>query len=107
MRKLATLVILALGAAQISAAQAPSPAAALSAQAAQIESELVAKNGEAQRARAHRGIAQVAALWRAEDGDAKAFATFIRENFAGDQATLDAMFTRYQHNMEVILGHTH
>ena len=50
---------------------------------------------------------QVAALWRAEDGDANAFAAFVRENFAGDQATLDAMFTRYQHNMEVILGHTH
>ena len=98
MRTLASLVILALGAALVSAAQAPAPS---------LESELVAKHGEAQRARAHRGVEQVAALWRAEDGDAKAFAAFVGENFAGDQATLDAMFTRYQHNMEVILGHTH
>jgi hypothetical protein len=104
--RLATLSLLALGvivgttmtdAAQ-APAQAPSP---------QLENQLVAKYGEAQRARAQRGIAQVAALWRAEDGDANALAAFVRENFAGDQATLDAMFTRYQHNMEVILGHTH
>ena len=99
--RLAALALLALGMAIAGAAQAPMEPAA------QLEHDLVAKYGEPQRARAHRGIAQVAALWRAEDGDAKAFAGFVRESFAGDQATLDAMFLRYQHNMEVILGHAH
>ena len=107
----ATLALLALGIAIAGAAQAPvqqpSPASTVTAQGAQLESELVAKYGEPQRARAHRGIAQVAALWRMEDGDANAFATFVRESFAGDQPALDAMFVRYQHNMEVILGHSH
>jgi hypothetical protein len=105
--RLATLALLGLGVAIVGAAQVPTPAPAVTAQATQLESELVAKFGEAQRPRAHRGIAQVMALWRTEDGDGTAFAAFVRENFAGDQATLDAMFLRYQHNMEVILGHSH
>ena len=74
---------------------------------ARLEAELVAKYGETQRERAHRGIAQVAALWRAEDGDDAAFGAFIRDSFAGDPAALDAMFARYQHNLETIYGHAH
>jgi hypothetical protein len=85
-------------------AQAPvSPAG----DSSRLEAELVAKYGEAQRERAHRGIAQVAALWRAEDGDDDALGTFIRDSFAGNPAALDAMFARYQHNLETIYGHAH
>ncbi|MEO8306571.1 MAG: hypothetical protein ABI616_00855 [Pseudomonadota bacterium] len=106
-----TLALLVLLSAQLVlaaafAAAAPAPSA-LTATATQLEGELGARYGEAQRARAHRGIAQVAALWRVQDGDNNAFAAFVRDNFAGEQATLDAMFARYQHNMEVILGHAH
>jgi hypothetical protein len=91
------LALLALGVgAMASAVEAP----------ALLETELVAKYGEPQRARAHRGIAQVAALWRAEDGDATAFASFVRENFAGTQPAQDALFARFDHNMETVLGHS-
>src|SRR5450830_778082 len=70
-----------------------------------LESDLVAKYGEGQRARAHRGLAQAAQFWRAEDGNAGAFADFVAANFAGDQPTLDALFDRMQFALESIYGH--
>jgi hypothetical protein len=70
-----------------------------------LESELVAKYGEAQRARLRRGMSQVANFWRADDGDAAAFEEFVRTQFAGDQATLDTMFARFQSNLEQLDGH--
>jgi hypothetical protein len=70
-----------------------------------LETELAAKYGEGVRARLERGLKQVASFWRAEDGDAAAFEEFVRTNFAGDQATLDTMFARFQHNLEMVDGH--
>lgn len=70
-----------------------------------LESELVSKYGEAQRTRLVRGMGQVADFWRAEDGDASAFEAFVRTNFAGEQATLDTMFERFQRNLEQLDGH--
>jgi hypothetical protein len=70
-----------------------------------LESELVPKYGEAQRARLQRGMKQVAAFWRAEDGDAAAFEDLVRTHFAGDQTTLDALFNRMQFVLESINGH--
>jgi hypothetical protein len=70
-----------------------------------VENDLVAKYGEGQRARAHRGIAQVAQFWRAEDGDAAAFADFVSSGFAGDQVTLDALFGRLEMTLESLDGH--
>jgi hypothetical protein len=84
-------------------------AAAASAQTAlpldAVESELVAKYGDAQRVRAHRGIQQAAKFWRAEDGDAAEFKSFVTTNFAGDQKTLDALFDRMQFILESLGGH--
>lgn len=71
---------------------------------AALESEMVAKHGEPQRARVHRGLAQVAALWRPEDGD---LASFVREHFIADPAQLDAAFGRLEGVFEQIDGHTH
>jgi hypothetical protein len=73
---------------------------------AKLEHELVAKYGETQRARLSLGMQQVANFWRAEDGDAEVFADFVRTNFADEPATLDAMFTRFQSNLEQLNGHT-
>jgi hypothetical protein len=70
-----------------------------------LERELIAKYGEGQRTRAHRGLGQVASFWRAEDGDAAALEEFVQSNFAGDQATLDTMFDRFEHNLEQLNGH--
>src|SRR5262245_58714903 len=60
---------------------------------AEIEKELVAKHGEGQRARLHRGVEQVARLWREEDGD---LAEFVRTQFIADEKQLEATFGRYQ-----------
>jgi hypothetical protein len=72
---------------------------------ARLEPELVAKYGEAQRPRISRGLRQVAQFWRAEDGDAAEFESFVRRNFAGDQATLDALFSRLMFLFESLDGH--
>ncbi len=91
------------------AAGAPTPIgqAIPATRGAQIEAELVGRYGQAQQARLHRGIAQAAALWRGEDGDADAFAAFVRGNFIAEPAALDALFNRFQHNLEMIMGHSH
>ena len=70
-----------------------------------LETELVAKYGEAQRARLQRGMKQVADFWRAEDGDQAAYEDVIRTHFAGDQAALDALFNRMQFVLESTYGH--
>ncbi len=70
-----------------------------------VTNELIAKNGEGQRARATRGVKQVAGFWRAEDGDAAAFAEFVKTNFAGDAKTLDALFDRMEFAFEQVDGH--
>ncbi|MCZ6775177.1 MAG: hypothetical protein O7D34_01830, partial [Ignavibacteria bacterium] len=70
-----------------------------------LESELVSKYGEEQRARLQCGMDQVASLWREEDGDATDFEEFVRTHFAGDQATLDEMFNRFERVLEQLDGH--
>ena len=72
---------------------------------ATLETELVSKYGEGQRSRAHEGMQQVASFWRPEDGDAPVFETFVRRNFAGDQTTLDTMFSRFERLLEQFDGH--
>jgi hypothetical protein len=66
-----------------------------------LEQELVAKHGEAERARIARGLAQVAKFWRQDeasnagkgDGDAAALASFVRENYVRDAVARDALFS--------------
>ena len=74
---------------------------------AKLQSELTAKYGNQQAERITRGLRQVSEYWRAEDGDAPAFEDFVRTNFAGDQATLDTMFNRFQSLLEQLDGHMH
>jgi hypothetical protein len=70
-----------------------------------LSEELVSKYGEAQHARADRGLSQVADFWRSDDGERAAFEEFVRTNFAGDQTTLDTMFGRFEMLLEKIDGH--
>lgn len=70
-----------------------------------LETELVAKYGEGQRARLQRGMKQVADFWRAEDGDQAAYEDLVRTHFAGDAQTLDALFERMQFILESVYGH--
>lgn len=67
-----------------------------------LEAELVKRHGEAQRARIERGVRQVAALWRKEDGDLSAF---VREAFVADPVEMEGTFKRFEANFEVLDGH--
>jgi hypothetical protein len=70
-----------------------------------VETELVAKYGEAERARIHRGLSQAAQFWRPSDGDASAFAEVARAHFAGDAKTREALFSRMEFALESYDGH--
>ncbi len=70
-----------------------------------LETELVAKHGEAQRPRIQKGLHQMADFWRGDDGDASAFNEFVMTNFAGNQVTLDTTFARYEYLLEQLDGH--
>jgi hypothetical protein len=104
---LAGLLMLALSAASPSVAEETGPGAPSWTAAAvkALEDELVATYGEAQRDRARRGLEQVASFWRASDGDWAAFEAFVRRHFAGDQATLDTVFARFERLLEKLDGH--
>src|ERR1044072_2887470 len=109
MKKLsAVLVSVMILSSQLATAQTPQagePPARMKDVLTQLEACLTARYGEAQRTRVRRGRAQASRFWRAEDGDAAEFEEFVAENFAGDQATLDATFERFQHNLEQLYGH--
>jgi hypothetical protein len=70
-----------------------------------LDAELVAKYGEEHRANARRGVTQVADFWRAEDGDATDFESFVHRHYAGDENTLNTMFNRFEQLLEQLDGH--
>lgn len=70
-----------------------------------LQTELVAKYGEAQSQRLAKGIHQVSQYWRQEDGDVPAFEEFVRVHFAGTREDLDTMFFRYERLLEKLDGH--
>jgi hypothetical protein len=72
-----------------------------------LQKELTAKYGPQQKERLDLGLHQVAEFWRTDDGDAATFEDFVRTNFAGDQATLDTVFNRFQSMFEQLDGHMH
>ena len=67
-----------------------------------MEKELLDKHGQAQRARIDRGLRQVAALWRKEDGD---LASFVRQHFISDEKTLQKTHERLSEVLEQLDGH--
>jgi hypothetical protein len=79
----------------------------LAATASRLEAEMAPGLPADAAARLHRSLAQVASLWRPEDGDADAFAAFVRQEFAADTATRDAMFERFETLFEQLGGHLH
>jgi hypothetical protein len=105
-------VLLLMLASVPASAEAPSPRRTDAMTA--LEQELTAKYGEAERPGIVRGIAQVARFWRLDDsaaagpdGDSTAFASFVRDNYAGDAAARDALFERLEFVFESIDGHLH
>ena len=72
---------------------------------AKLEAELVKHCGEQESGRLERGLRQISEFWRASDGDEAVFESFVRKNFAGDQASLDTMFGRFEYLLEKSFGH--
>lgn len=68
------------------------------------ERALVERFGAGQSQRIKQGLRQVGDFWRTDDGDSAVFETFVAENFAGDAATLDVVFQRFQRRLEVLDG---
>jgi hypothetical protein len=79
--------------------------AGFAAAAAAAERALVAKHGEAERARITRGLAQVRRAWRAGDGDPAAFRTFAEAEFLPQGPTLEATFARLEFALERVEGY--
>jgi hypothetical protein len=92
----------ALGAAP---AALPAPSKALAAPAERARKALLARHGEAERSRIDRGVSQVAALWRPQDGDARAFEELCLSHFLRAGPALDATFARLEASLEAIDGH--
>jgi len=93
----AALLALALSATASNTALAPA--------LPRVKAALVARHGEAQRLRVERGVDQMAASWRASDGDARAFAAFAEASFVSDPAALDVTFARFEEALEQLDGH--
>jgi len=72
---------------------------------ARLERDLGETLDAGARERLTRGLGQVADFWRAEDGDAEAFAEFVERHLARDDASLDAMFARFEALLEQLDGH--
>jgi hypothetical protein len=66
---------------------------------------LLGKYGETNKLRIDKGLQQVAAFWRPEDGSVEIFAKFCRENFIGSPERLQAYCKRLERNFEVLYGH--
>jgi len=60
--------------------------------------------GQASKARIERGVKQAASLWEKQDGSQDDFTTFCVQNFVGDTAKLDVLFTKLQRSFEVLYG---
>ncbi len=84
------------------------PAAFITAaQTEEVIAQLKDSLGEASAFRVERGVEQVAALWREQDGNAEAFAQFCKRSFVGDTAALATLFTTLERNFEVMGGYFH
>lgn len=107
---LATLLLASVAALSPEAApmtaESPTPAW-MDGATARVVDMLASRHGEQHRGRAARGVGQVAALWRNEDGDEPAFEAFVLENFMADPAERDAAFDRLDRLHEQLDGSLH
>ncbi len=72
-----------------------------------LKKQLNEKYGETAFFRIDRGVSQVAALWREEDGNTKEFEEFVVTNFIAGEQNLEALFARLERNFELLNGHFH
>jgi hypothetical protein len=73
--------------------------------AAQTLDSLKARYPNLDVARATKGVAQAAALWRASDGSADRFADFCVSEYVNDEAERRALFEKLSDKLEAIWGY--
>ncbi|HYV64752.1 MAG TPA: hypothetical protein VE964_00830 [Myxococcales bacterium] len=66
---------------------------------------LVQKHGEAQRPRIERGLKQVAAMWRPQDGDDRARRYLVEQWFESDPRKLAVLLGRFEYALEQVDGY--
>jgi len=72
-----------------------------------VSKSIISEKGETSRFRVEHGVAQVAALWRKEDGTPEEFSAFCKTGFIADEAHQDTLFGKIQRNLEIIGGYFH
>jgi len=70
-----------------------------------LEKELSIRYNSDQLVKLKKGMHQAATFWHEADGNAEVFESFVRDHFAGDQVSLDALFNRFESNLEQLDGH--
>jgi hypothetical protein len=70
-----------------------------------LERALTAKYGSGERERIARGVRQVAEFWTPADGGAAELEAFAVANYAADEASREALFSRFELAMESLDGH--
>ncbi len=74
---------------------------------AAIETALVEKHGAGQAERVRRGLQQVRARWRAEDGDAAVLTEFATTHFQSDPVVLEDTANHFEYALEMLDGHAY
>ncbi len=70
-----------------------------------VREYLLGRYGEDQKFRIERGVQQIAAFWRADDGGAEEFVKFCKLGFIADADMLQTFFKRIEVNFETLSGH--
>src|SRR2546422_9587701 len=73
----------------------PAKSARIEVDDAGLVAALVQKHGQSSRDRAERGVRQVVAYWRPQDGDGAALRAFVEQGFVADPEELDALHRRF------------
>lgn len=68
---------------------------------------LIDKFDESQKESIEIGVRQVANLWKKSDGSKEEFQKFCLDNFTVNPQEKDIIFTRFQNNLEALLGNLH
>lgn len=72
-----------------------------------VKNLLKEKHGTGSVFRIDRGVEQLAALWRPDDGNPQEFEEFVMANFLPSGEALDQLFTRLERNFEILNGYFH
>ena len=68
---------------------------------------ILSEVGDKSSLRVERGVAQVASLWRNEDGSPEEFSVFCKKHFINNKKELEIFYGKLERNFEIINGFFH